>query len=179
MCGIFGVVAGENASLKPAVVKNAVDDLFRLSESRGKEASGLAVEKSSRIYIYKEPVSASSLIKSWNYKRIFSEMIGGGPHNQFAIFGHSRLATDGSAGLNQNNQPVIKDGIIGVHNGIIVNADELWSSFPVLKREYDVDTEVFLGLMKKFHTDGISLPKATKNAFEQISGATSVAVMFE
>ena len=179
MCGIFGVVAGENASLKPAVVKNAVDDLFRLSESRGKEASGLAVEKSSRIYIYKEPVSASSLIKSWNYKRIFSEMIGGGPHNQFAIFGHSRLATDGSAGLNQNNQPVIKDGIIGVHNGIIVNADELWSSFPVLKREYDVDTEVFLGLMKKFHTDGISLPKATKNAFEQISGATSVAVMFD
>ena len=59
------------------------------------------------------------------------------------ILGHSRLQTNGQSEINTNNQPVVKDGVVGIHNGIIVNDDKLWKSFPELKKKYDVDTEVF------------------------------------
>ncbi len=36
--------------------------------------------------------------------------------------------------INTNNQPVVKDGAVGIHNGIIVNDDELWKSFPAIKK---------------------------------------------
>ena len=44
------------------------------------------------------------------------------------IFGHSRLVTNGTQLNSDNNQPVVKDNIIGIHNGIIVNSDSLWMS---------------------------------------------------
>ena len=47
-------------------------------------------------------------------------------------FGHARLVTNGSQLNDSNNQPVVKDDIICIHNGIVVNADDLWKKTMIL-----------------------------------------------
>lgn len=185
MCGIFGILIGKGSSLTLKSLRATVSDAFKLSESRGKEASGMAVRTGRSIYVLKEPVAATKLIKSKELKNIFDNLIkceGYADENleaPFAILGHSRLVTNGQSELNSNNQPVIKDGAVGIHNGIIVNDSDLWKSFPVLKKEYDVDTEVFLGLLQMFRREDRSVINAAKDTFNHIQGSASVAVTFD
>lgn len=42
-----------------------------------------------------------------------------------AAIGHCRLVTHGSYGVPDNNQPVVSGDLVGVHNGIVANADRL------------------------------------------------------
>ncbi|MGA2121742.1 MAG: hypothetical protein ABSG49_06820 [Methanoregula sp.] len=93
--------------------------------------------------------------------------------------GHSRLVTNGRCELNTNNQPVIKDGAVGIHNGIIVNDYLLWKAFPVLEKKFDVDTEVLLSLLQSFRTAGLSLTEAAKKTYGLIEGSASIAVTFD
>lgn len=81
--------------------------------------------------------------------------------------------------FNQNNQPVIKDGLVGIHNGIIVNDNDLWGRFPSLTREYEVDTEVLLGLLRFFFENTGSLTTAAQQTFQHIEGSASIAVFFD
>ena len=53
-----------------------------------------------------------------------------------AIVGHSRLATNGTQSNVDNNQPVIVNGAVGIHNGIIVNDEQLWQKHPELRRQF-------------------------------------------
>ena len=185
MCGIFGILIGEDLSLPVHKLMATINYMFKLSESRGKEASGIAVRCGQSIYVLKEPFSASKLISSKKYKQLFKTTIkrggyiGGTLKAPFAILGHSRLQTNGLSELNSNNQPVIKNGAIGIHNGIIVNDKKLWEMFSGLERKHDVDTEVFLGLLQMFRKQGTTLTDATRNVFELIEGSASVAVTFD
>ncbi len=72
MCGIFGILIGEGSDFSVDLLKRTVDNLFKLSESRGKEASGIAVRTGSSITVLKEPYAASKLIKSKTYKNIYN-----------------------------------------------------------------------------------------------------------
>ena len=185
MCGIFGILVGAGSSFPSRLLKDTVDTAFKLSESRGKEASGIAVRVGQSIYVLKEPVAASQLIRSEDYRRIFSQTIKKEGYTDrnleapFAVLGHSRLVTNGQSEINSNNQPVTKDGAVGVHNGIIVNDADLWNSFPSLEKKYDVDTEVFLSLLQRFHKNNSTLEDAAELTFSKIQGSASVAVLFD
>jgi glutamine---fructose-6-phosphate transaminase (isomerizing) len=185
MCGIFGLVIGENLKLSPNELMRIINYMFKLSESRGKEASGLAVRVKQSIYVFKEPISSSRLLKTDKYQNLFKTTIkhegykGVQLQSPFVVLGHSRLQTNGSSEINSNNQPVVKDGAVGIHNGIIVNDEKLWKSFPTLKKKYDVDTEVFLSLLQMFRTQGRSIVEAVRNVFELIEGSASVALQFD
>jgi hypothetical protein len=185
LCGIFGVLIGKDVNLSVQELANITSHLFNLSESRGKEASGIAIRVNHSVYIFKEPISSSELVKSDKYQKLFRSKIptegytNGSLNTPFAILGHSRLQTNGLSEINSNNQPVVKDGAIGIHNGIIVNDNELWKSFPTLRRKYDVDTEVFLGLLQMYRKQGNSIVNAIRNVFGKIDGSASVAVMFD
>ena len=74
---------------------------------------------------------------------------------------------------------MVKDGAVGIHNGIIVNDDKLWKLFPAIKKKYDVDTEVFLSLLQMFRAQGKSIVEAVRLVFEYIEGSASVAVQFD
>ena len=176
MCGIFGIVNKEDSKITYSSTKAITDSLFKLSESRGKEAAGLAIRNKKAVYVYKEPVRASQMIHSSKYKQIFSQYAN---KNPLTIIGHVRLATNGLQNLNSNNQPVIKNNSVGVHNGIIVNVKKLFQQFPVIKREYEVDTEVILNLIQLFNKEDNSLIQATQKTFQHIKGAASIAVLFD
>lgn len=175
---------GQGSSIPIRNLEETLAALFRLSESRGKEASGLAFRGSQSLYVYKEPLDAKDLIKSKTYKDIFQTLLKEEDYHArlkspFAFIGHSRLVTNGQSELNSNNQPVIKSGAVAIHNGIIVNTDELYSTFPQFNRQYGVDTEVFLDLLQSYRQQTGSIVDAIRKTYEQISGAASVAVLFE
>ena len=140
MCGIFGLIVNNKCDIS----KNSIlNKLFLLSESRGKEATGLAILKNNELLVYKEALPASKFIKTDTY-RYLAEKDEWGIH---IAMGHARLVTNGAANNNKNNQPVIKDEIIGVHNGIVVNYKQIWKNYPNLSRETSVDTEIILSLI--------------------------------
>ena len=186
MCGIFGVVVGEKTDLSPSAFRRSVGRLFELSESRGKESAGLALLNGGPIQVYKQPIAASALVRSRPYRRLLSAAVpdgrGAGPRaigGPLALIGHSRLVTNGAEEHHCNNQPVIASGLVGIHNGIIVNDRELWAAHPELVRRCEVDTEILLGLIRRELDGGAGVQDAARAAFAAIEGAASVAILFQ
>jgi glucosamine 6-phosphate synthetase-like amidotransferase/phosphosugar isomerase protein len=178
MCGIFGLLTNKSSNYSDKTIKKIIDTLFILSESRGKEASGFAIKKDNKIFVFKQPIPASKLIKLKKYKELIQQSLSSdgntidnkGTSNSLAIIGHSRLVTDGIQDLNVNNQPVIKDGAVAIHNGIIVNNEELWGHFTNMRRIYEVDTEVLLSMLQMFRKEKKSIIVATQETFFHIEG---------
>lgn len=180
MCGIFGLVKSKQFELNDRDIKKNIEHLFILSESRGKESSGIAVKNinSNTINILKEPIPAHFLIKKSEYDDFFSRSIT--EDSSLAIIGHSRLVTNGSEKDNYNNQPVIKGGMVAVHNGIVVNVNDLWKKYSGdIKKEYEVDTEIFLDILRLNIKNTGSLIRAVQKTFSEIEGAVSIAVIFD
>lgn len=173
MCGIFGVVAPRRSTLTSAKIKRITDRLFTLSQSRGKESSGIAIASSNTISVCKAQEPASAFIRRPVYRELILSAI-----TPFAVIGHARLVTNGPAEHNRNNQPVIKDDIVGIHNGIITNDAALWKKFPSLKQKYEVDTEVLLSMTRYFLRLGLSIPQAIAKVFGKIEGSASIALLF-
>lgn len=176
MCGIFGVVARTN-TVTPTTLKEASDTLLAFSASRGKASSGIAFYQDDGIDVYKIPSEAAYLIRDPTYANLFrdNKIV----NEMHAFIGHTRLVTNGDESFNYNNQPVIKDSIVGVHNGIIVNDAALWDKHPDINRNYDVDTEIILGLIRKELNNGISLDMAVAAVYKEISGTASIALFLE
>ncbi len=180
MCGIFGFIVGNNSGLDFETLQKAADNLFLLSESRGKEAAGIAILYRDNVHVFKQPLPADKMIKLPLYKKMWHDITDGQALTPpFAFIGHSRLVTNGLQGISTNNQPVLKDGIVGIHNGIIVNDDALWQKHPELERKYEVDTEVFLSLVRSYMRDGSDIEEALRLTYQEIEGAASVALFFE
>jgi glutamine---fructose-6-phosphate transaminase (isomerizing) len=185
MCGIFGLIANSSSKLTVEKTTEIVDKLFILSESRGKESAGIAIQNKfdRKIQVLKHSIPASQLILSKEYKSFFNSSIASAfienrIKNSLSIIAHARLVTNGSQNNNNNNQPVIKSGSVLVHNGIITNVDELWKSNPDLKREFEVDTEVFISLIKNQTEKGKSIIEAIQTTYSQIKGTASTAILF-
>lgn len=185
MCGIFGIVLAENSGITPQDFKSTASDLFKLSEARGKESAGLAVLNGGPICVYKSAASASRMIRNPEYRKLLDDVLSSCTNDArkithpLAFIGHSRLVTNGAQEQNDNNQPIIAAGMVGVHNGIIVNDDVLFDEFPDLERRYEVDTEVLLCLIRHFVHREASWSKAVQAAFARIQGNASVAILFE
>lgn len=180
MCGIFGMALGENAALSETDLKISIEKLLRLSESRGREAVGLAATTLREIIVAKRPLSATAFIKSNDFKNFIGCLCDNGKVNgPFMLMGHCRLVTDGGSDCHDNNQPVIDGQAVGVHNGIIVNAQILYRQKPQLKRKFQVDTEVVLDLFADFRESGHCLSDAITLAFREIRGTAAMAMLFE
>lgn len=179
MCGIFGAVVGASSSLRhgPALARS-VERLFLLSESRGKEAAGLAISNDDTLSTFKAAVPASDMIRSRDYRAFFREAVRDG-RNGVAFIGHSRLVTDGGRERSENNQPVLAAGIVGIHNGIIVNHAALWQRHPELRRQFDVDSEIIFALLRAELDRGATLDQAARAVFAELKGAASIAALFD
>lgn len=189
MCGIFGIVADHHHNLDNTLIRHITDRLFRLSESRGKESAGIAIKhySSQTISVLKRSIPASRFIRSRDYNQFFSSSLpqaeplvgkdatAGG----FAIIAHARLVTNGSQETNQNNQPVIKDGCVVVHNGIVTNVNDLWNRHNEIRRLYEVDTEIIAALIRTGLESGQSIETSVSLMFKEMEGAASLAVMFD
>lgn len=181
MCGIFGLIVGSKARLDAPQVRRIFDRQFRLSESRGREASGWAIRTPAAVTCEKHARAASDLIRTPAYRRGLETALGDdqGLAQPLAVMGHSRLVTNGLQTRDENNQPISRDRVIAIHNGIIVNDEALWSEYPELERHAEVDTEVLAALIGRFTEEDGSFATAAQRALSLIRGAASVAIFHE
>lgn len=186
MCGIFGAVFHRDAGHGSSFVREVLEALFRCSQTRGSEAAGLTVFNGETIDVYKQAGSAERFLKSPKFDELLGRATKLYERNRaekraigLAFTGHTRLVTNGFQSNEDNNQPVIANGTVGIHNGIIVNDQALWARFPMLARKSDVDTEVLVNLLRKYFDEQKDLAWATQQAYREIQGAASIAFVFD
>ncbi len=170
------MISGDKNYLDSKHLIDIIKYLFILSESRGKEASGFAGIDGDSILVLKNPKPASEMIKTAHFIHHL-QALAKKKAGHFSIIGHSRLVTNGYEHFNYNNQPVVKKGMVGVHNGIVVNIDDLWNKHPSEKRETDLDTEIIPVLLDKYQTKEKKLSNAVKGLFDEIYGMTNIAFL--
>jgi glutamine---fructose-6-phosphate transaminase (isomerizing) len=172
MCGIFGLIQ-KNSKVNAGKIFR---DLFILSESRGKEAAGFAVKRKENISVFKTPFPASTLIKGDIFRDEILKPLNDitGP---FVGIGHSRLVTDGYEQYDINNQPVVKYGMVVIHNGIIVNKHDLWKVYNEESRISELDSELIPTILENKLKAGQSFDTATGSLFNEIYGMTNIAML--
>ncbi|MCG6121920.1 MAG: hypothetical protein MEP57_04335 [Microvirga sp.] len=181
MCGIFGLVTTSSRNLDRAAWSKAVRSLFLLSQSRGKEAAGIALANGAEIVVHKDSVSAEAMLRTPDYERAVARgsdgfFEGRADQESLAAIGHARLVTNGLQGIDANNQPVWRDDIVIVHNGIVTNWEKLWAENPDVTPRAEVDTEVIAALMHKRIAAGDTPRAALAGVFGDVYGETSVAL---
>ena len=123
MCGIFGIVSNNPIDFEELRL------LARHAEKRGKDSSGLLFSKPIGYDLHNANKAITSLLKS--VKVATSDF----------VMGHSRLITNGLA----DNQPVYRDGVCVIHNGIVVNHKALWAEIYKTPHQ-QIDTEVIAAI---------------------------------
>lgn len=184
MCGIFGLILKQGSTISSGQAQATLAKLFRLSETRGKESAGvhLWLPTEGKAWTLKAPIAATAFIRSATYEdalgRAFAAAYAAGkshPSAPIVLLGHSRLVTNGAAELDENNQPVRRNGVTVVHNGIVVNVDDLWARHPGLVRTAQVDTEILAALLSERMSTTADAPAATRHVYRLLRGSASIA----
>lgn len=172
MCGILGRINTNGSNIGCVDFKKSIDELYRLSESRGKEASGLCCMTDDAIKVIKADIAASKMIKRDEYTEALSTL----KNSKYRfVMGHARMITNGDSTEANNNQPIVRGDLVIIHNGIIVNDEKIWKENPELDRTAVVDTEVFAALLEK-HDYKRDFINAFFNALDEIEGSLSVVI---
>lgn len=153
MCGIFGLVSNSFLS------KKSLNILVKHSRQRGRDSSGL---------IYSENNECKVTRADFDIKKLVQEVC---LESTNFILGHSRLITNGLS----DNQPVVKNDILLIHNGIIVNYDEIYDNHNE-KKSSDLDSEVIAFLFERYINEGFSLHEVSEKVLKECKGTLSAAV---
>lgn len=183
MCGIFGVLLQRDAPVKRDTVESVMSRLYVLSESRGKESAGVHAFLPSKglAWTVKGTQSAAEFLKTDPFRHAMKAALGGAfgagaaLQEPLVLLAHSRLVTNGTAALPQNNQPVRSGRVSVIHNGIVVNVDPLWAAHPELQRQAEVDTEVLAAMLDASLRAGAEPVQATQHIYAALKGAASMA----
>ena len=184
MCGIFGFIAATGTTCDVAAAHDSLSLLFKLSEPRGREASGLVIATGNEANVFKRGLAPSKMLARNDYKNFLAESLAkmavapnGKLSQPLTAFGHCRLVTNGAEMLSGNNQPILVDHSIGLHNGIVANEEALWQDYSDITRQSNVDSEVIFRLLEHHMVAGDNLQGALKSTFDDIEGAASIAFL--
>lgn len=168
MCGIYGWIRFDNK--KNLKYRDLFFKLNKLSSRRGKDSTGVWLWDGNFEHKLVLPKSGKDFVKT----KVFYKNILPFIENAKIILGHNRLATNGSVEIVENNQPIVIDGLVLIHNGIIVNSNELADKFGVKNHESDslVLAEILANLKKK---NG-SLKKNFQNLSKDICGTFNLVL---
>src|SRR5215207_2108976 len=156
MCGIAGYSLGPRAGIDRTLAAQAL--LAGIAE-RGADAVGYAHRSpGGRAKVDKRRAGASALLTEVSIPAETSE-----------VLIHVRDYTKGHPTIEANNHPVRHGEVVGVHNGIIVNDEELFAAhgFERDRPEMSVDTEAICALVEAFGSRGETL--------EQLRGSMATA----
>jgi len=154
MCGIFGII-----SSKIKFDRKDFKNLALLSRERGKDSSGFVILKKNTYIVERYNQDIKSCIKN-----ILPRL------ENFAI-GHSRLITNSTP----DNQPIVRKGVICIHNGIITNFKEIFLKYK-LEKKFSIDTEIIPVLIDHFLKKNNDLDKAINQVIEECKGIINCAV---
>ena len=168
MCGIVGYVGDRQAA--PILL----DGLSKL-EYRGYDSAGMAVRNGT---------AAPEIVKAKGRLKVLAEKTNDGKTllGDCGI-GHTRWATHGEPSV-ENAHPHCSDdrNVVGVHNGIIENYQELKDKLTRKGYEFysSTDTEVAIKLIDYYYKKYVGTPvDALNHAMIRIRGSYALAVMFK
>lgn len=153
MCGIFGIISPDQ------IKRNHLSILAEHARQRGRDSSGLMYIKSDSYIIARADFDVKRLLTKHQ------------PINSSFVMGHSRLITNGLS----DNQPVVREGISLIHNGIIVNENEVWQQLDV-ERMFEIDSEAILGVALNHIGRGESVEDLPQQIFSMCKGTISAAI---
>lgn len=156
MCGIFGIISPNKINKKDLIL------LTNHSQQRGKDSSGLIFLEQNRYKILRADYSIDKLLDKAN------------PYNSSLVLGHSRLITNGLS----DNQPVVKDDVFVLHNGIIINDDEIWSNLDI-ERKYKIDSEIIAALAIDHLNHQKPIEEIPEIILSQCVGVVSCALLIQ
>jgi glucosamine 6-phosphate synthetase-like amidotransferase/phosphosugar isomerase protein len=160
MCGIAGYSISPGSSVDRT---RAAQALLAAIAERGADAVGFA---------YRTPSGALSLHKQRSGASAVLEQITI-PDDAHQVLLHVRDFTKGHPRIAANNHPVRHGAVVGVHNGTILNDDELMAGYGLARAEpgMTVDSEVIFAIAELTGSDA--------RAFEEFRGSMAAAWLDE
>ena len=161
MCGIAGYSLSSRSSVDRTLAAQAL--LAGIAE-RGADAVGYAHRGPGSPYpvVTKQRTPASRLLERIDVPPTATELLV-----------HVRDYTKGHPSISANNHPVRHGPVVGIHNGIIVNDDDLLADFDCARSEprMTVDSEAIFALAAHSRNDA--------SAFEALLGSMATAWLDE
>ena len=152
MCGIFGILSNKKIN------KVHLSYLANHARQRGRDSSGLIYFDKDRYKVKRADYDIKKLLKTNNL-------------NSNIILGHSRLITNGL----HDNQPVLRNNLFVLHNGIIVNHKDVWEKLNS-KPNLQIDTEVILGVVEYYLSNNENIEDIPIKVFEMCKGTIACAL---
>lgn len=153
MCGIFGIIS------PVPVLESELNVLAKHAQQRGRDSSGL--------FVY-EAEAYSAYRADYPITRLLGEVR---PFYSHVVMGHSRLITNGLG----DNQPVVRDGICVLHNGIVVNDETIWPEIGK-ERELQIDTEAIAAIASAHLDAGGGVETLPARVLELCRGVVACAL---
>ena len=157
MCGIAGYSLSSRSSVDRTL---AAQSLLAGIAERGADAVG---------YAYRTPAAAAAVVvKQRTPASVLLERIVV-PPTATELLVHVRDYTKGHPSIDANNHPVRHGPVVGIHNGIIVNDDELLEPLNCARAEprMTVDSEAIFALAAHSRND--------PQALEELAGSMAAA----
>src|SRR5919199_6287705 len=160
MCGIAGYSLEPGSRIDRTVAARAL--LAGIAE-RGADAVGFAYRDGPRVIAHKQRSGASALLDRIEV-----------PGEATQVLVHVRDYTKGHPRIAANNHPIRHGAVVGVHNGIIVNDDDLFVRNGIHRADakMTVDSEVIFALAERSRG-------RTARALEQLVGSMATAWLDE
>jgi glucosamine 6-phosphate synthetase-like amidotransferase/phosphosugar isomerase protein len=157
MCGIAGYSLSSHSSLDRTLAAQAL--LAGIAE-RGADAVGYAfrLPVGAHPVVTKQRTSASTLLEQIRV-----------PQQASQVLVHVRDYTKGHPSIAANNHPVRHGPVVGIHNGVILNDDDLLAPHSCSRAEprMTVDSEAIFALAAHSHND--------PRALEALAGSMAAA----
>jgi glutamine---fructose-6-phosphate transaminase (isomerizing) len=157
LCGIAGYSLAPDSRVERTVAARAL--LAGIAE-RGADAVGYAHRGAGAgVTVHKQRSGATALLERISV-----------PADATQLLVHVRDYTKGHPSLAANNHPIRHGAVVGVHNGIIGNDDELFAAHGIVRAEpgMTVDSEVIFALAERFRG-------RTAEVLEQLDGTMATA----
>ena len=161
LCGIAGYSLALDSTVERTVAARAL--LTGIAE-RGADAVGYAYRSpGAPITVHKQRSGATALLERISV-----------PESATKLLVHVRDFTKGHPSLAANNHPIRHGSVVGIHNGIIENDDELFAQHRIARAEPEmtVDSEIIFALAE------LSRGR-TADALEQLYGSMATAWLDE
>jgi len=191
VCGIFGITLANRSVHNAGALLNDLKILYRSAMMRGQDATGLAINDGQSIKILRRDCKPTNMINEPIFENLVQSSFQDPEQGPLTVMGHSRLVTNGSLAIAENNQPIATNHIVGVHNGIVTNAN----SFPIPSNATNTsssepnsgfsaegglsqsDTQQLLQYLDQVFVETKCLKSSMKTVFTKIEGTASVALM--
>jgi glucosamine 6-phosphate synthetase-like amidotransferase/phosphosugar isomerase protein len=160
VCGVAGYSVNARSELSRTLAAQAL--LAGIAE-RGSDAVGYAVrERDGTLAVRKRRAGASALLEELAL-----------PDEAAQVLLHVRDYTKGHPRITSNNHPVRHGSVVGVHNGIILNDEELLAHYEIERAHprMTVDSEVIFAL--------VELRESDPRVLEQLRGSMAAAWLDE